>query len=93
MCSDGALNTDGSNIIDIRGGFEDENAQCAEYIEVCCETGDVVPEPITPPGIKVAQKCGLRNTNGVGFRITGNNDNEAEYGKEQLLFLEMFLKY
>lgn len=24
--------------------------------------------------------CGVRNDNGIGVRITGNFDNEAEYG-------------
>lgn len=73
---------DGSNIIDIRGTFEDEAPKCDDYIEVCCETGDVVEtpiQPVIPP--PVVSKCGFRNLKGVGFRITGNNDNEAEFGK------------
>lgn len=33
------------------------------------------PEPTTP------SYCGIRNNNGVDFKITGNKDNEAEYGE------------
>ncbi|XP_052871864.1 phenoloxidase-activating factor 2-like [Anopheles cruzii] len=29
----------------------------------------------------VPQKCGLRNADGVGFRITGDKDGESEYGE------------
>uniref|UniRef100_A0AAG5DH04 Phenoloxidase-activating factor 2 n=1 Tax=Anopheles atroparvus TaxID=41427 RepID=A0AAG5DH04_ANOAO len=31
--------------------------------------------------INVPQKCGVRNVDGVGFRITGDNDGESEYGE------------
>lgn len=36
-------------------------------------------DPVVPIEIKSA--CGFRNAEGVGFRITGNNDNEAEYAE------------
>jgi len=29
---------------------------------------------------EVSSKCGKRNSQGIGFTMTGNNDNEAEYG-------------
>lgn len=29
---------------------------------------------------EVSLKCGKRNPQGIGFTMTGNNDNEAEYG-------------
>ncbi|CAO1431664.1 unnamed protein product [Diamesa hyperborea] len=82
LCSNGNVVDDGSNIIDIRGTFEEEQAKCEDYIEVCCETGDVVDVPI-PPVVPIVtpNKCGFRNSKGVGFRITGNNDNEAEFGE------------
>jgi len=39
-----------------------------------------VTEPITPtPQLRTG--CGHRNANGVGFRITGDNDNEAQFGE------------
>uniref|UniRef100_A0A182TBK1 Peptidase S1 domain-containing protein n=1 Tax=Anopheles maculatus TaxID=74869 RepID=A0A182TBK1_9DIPT len=31
--------------------------------------------------VDVPHKCGLRNVDGVGFRITGDNDGESEYGE------------
>ncbi|XP_050079555.1 LOW QUALITY PROTEIN: uncharacterized protein LOC126567373 [Anopheles maculipalpis] len=31
--------------------------------------------------VEVPHKCGLRNVDGVGFRITGDNDGESEYGE------------
>jgi len=39
-----------------------------------------VTEPITP---KPHQRtgCGHRNAEGVGFRITGDNDSEAQFGE------------
>uniref|UniRef100_A0A2M4DPA9 Phenoloxidase-activating factor 2 n=1 Tax=Anopheles darlingi TaxID=43151 RepID=A0A2M4DPA9_ANODA len=35
----------------------------------------------TPAPIVYATGCGVRNTNGIGFRITGDKDNETEYGE------------
>lgn len=83
LCKDGKINTDGSDLLDIR--FNEES-ECIDYFEQCCETGDVLPTPVipTPPPEKhtsVTQVCGLRNAEGVGFRITGNNDGESEYGE------------
>lgn len=64
-------------------------------MEVCCKIpegrpippevttktpGEVVtPPPVTPPPEEPT--CGIRNPNGVDFKITGNKDNEAEYGE------------
>lgn len=86
LCAEGSLITDGTNIIDIRGGFEDtvqgEAQSCSSYIDVCCETGDVLEKMVKPVvPITVANKCGMRNFNGVGFKITEDKNNEAEFGK------------
>lgn len=85
LCSDGKINTDGSDLLDIRGGFEDEMQHaCVDYFEQCCDTGEVHTTPVVNPKvppIEVKTTCGFRNSNGVGFRITGNNDHEAEYGE------------
>ncbi|KAG5670439.1 hypothetical protein PVAND_000703 [Polypedilum vanderplanki] len=81
LCKDGKINTDGSDLLDIR--FNEEN-ECVDYFEQCCETGDVLPptNPLPPPTApKVSTQCGFRNIEGVGFRITGNNDGESEYGE------------
>lgn len=83
LCVNGTINTDGSDLLDIRLGETEE--ECVDYFEQCCATGDVLSEPVrTKPGspvLKVHSECGFRNVEGVGFRIIGNNDNEAEYGE------------
>lgn len=52
------------------------------HIDPGTGTGHVPPVDLNngklPP---VQQKCGFRNSEGIGFRITGNSDNEAEYGE------------
>ena len=96
MCKDGKINDDGSDLLGrlltlievlLKRLFSDirfnEESPCVDYFEQCCETGDVLPPTHTTPSpipIKRSQTCGFRNVEGVGFRITGNNDNEAEYG-------------
>uniref|UniRef100_A0A1Y9HAE1 Phenoloxidase-activating factor 2 n=1 Tax=Anopheles farauti TaxID=69004 RepID=A0A1Y9HAE1_9DIPT len=121
LCANGMLNTDGSNIIDIR--FSEDN-ECINYLLKCCpddelevppnsvpEATNPAPNTVTPaapkeeptPGITnenrnsvttaapisvppeiketIPQKCGLRNVDGVGFRITGDSDGESQYGE------------
>lgn len=79
----GTINTDGSDLLDIRFG---EGEECVDYFEQCCATGDVLPNPRPPPTpIAVSNQCGFRNAEGVGFRITGNSDGEAEYGCRNIL--------
>jgi hypothetical protein len=80
LCKDGQINTDGTDLLDIR--FNEET-ECVDYLEQCCETGDVLPldQKLPPPNIpETSSKCGYRNADGIGFRITGNNDGESEYG-------------
>lgn len=66
-------------------------------MDVCCQVPDdgVLPPEVTEPGPGVVTDkpyvppfdenkpafCGIRNPDGVDFKITGNNDNEAEYGE------------
>nr|CAD7601004.1 unnamed protein product [Timema genevievae] len=53
---------------------------CENYLDVCCQTPDRLTDPITPkPNIRTG--CGYRNPEGIGFRITGHNDNEAQFGE------------
>ncbi|KAF5299502.1 hypothetical protein FQR65_LT01085 [Abscondita terminalis] len=81
---------DGTGLIDIRFG----NNNCDDYLDVCCKIppdGVIPPEVTQPPNVvspppptpppNQPSFCGIRNTNGVDFKITGNNDNEAEYGE------------
>lgn len=105
LCENGMINTDGSGLLDIRFG---EEKPCLDYFEQCCEAGNILPPdtkptqgpPVVPNQDKGPQvvpeehkPCGFRNTEGVGFKITGNNDFESEYGKrvKQLDFAKDFL--
>jgi len=49
------------------------------------ETGVTPKEPEIPPPPPIDENkpvyCGIRNPNGIDFKITGNNDNEAEFGE------------
>ncbi|XP_031359219.1 phenoloxidase-activating factor 2-like [Photinus pyralis] len=80
---------DGTGLIDIRFG----NNNCDDYLDVCCQIpadGKIPPEVTSPPDVTPMTPtlppdqpsfCGIRNPNGVGFKITGNSNNEAEYGE------------
>ncbi|XP_028128366.1 phenoloxidase-activating factor 2 isoform X2 [Diabrotica virgifera virgifera] len=81
--------TYGFGQIDIRFGKK----PCEDTLDVCCKinpntpTPDpvsptpVTPEPVTTPPIVKPSFCGIRNPKGIDFTITGNHDNEAEYGE------------
>lgn len=76
LCENGTIITDGKGLIDIRVK-EDE---CSDALEVCCKNpldinNKVMP---TPQG---RRGCGHRNEQGIGFRITGDEDNEAQFGE------------
>ncbi|EEZ99307.1 phenoloxidase-activating factor 2 [Tribolium castaneum] len=76
LCTNGTLNTNGENIIDIRINAND----CPSYLDFCCPTKEVLEKPkpkspVIPPG------CGHRNRNGVQYSITGATDNEAQFGE------------
>lgn len=81
QCSQGSIITDGEGLLDIR--FGEENGQtdahpCSGTFETCCTLRSEKPNiPVVP----IAQGCGFRNTDGVGFRITGDKDNEAQFGE------------
>ncbi|XP_060525281.1 uncharacterized protein LOC132701417 [Cylas formicarius] len=78
LCNNGSINTNGDGIIDIRIN----EGPCESYIEVCCNKEDRTKEPITPTPPPVKQTgCGYRHPDGVGFRITGDKENEAQFGE------------
>ncbi|XP_018561637.1 tryptase alpha/beta-1 [Anoplophora glabripennis] len=80
LCNNGTINTNGEGIIDIRI----QDGPCQSYLEVCCNEKDQVTEPITPSPPRGGEKpkgCGYRNPDGVGFRITGDKENEAQFGE------------
>nr|CAD7440786.1 unnamed protein product [Timema bartmani] len=61
-------------------GVRIKEGPCENYLDVCCQTPDRLTDPITPkPNIRTG--CGYRNPEGIGFRITGHNDNEAQFGE------------
>lgn len=78
---DPTSNTNGETVIDIR--FDEKNP-CSNYMEKCCYIENILSESIKKDNsdlLKGKHQCGLRNSVGIGFRITGGNDNEAQYGE------------
>lgn len=76
QCANGTVITDGAGLLDIRF---DPDRPCSGLFETCCTLRS--PNPIIPDDVKVNMGCGIRNTDGVGFRITGDKDNESQFGK------------
>uniref|UniRef100_A0A7G3ASC6 Phenoloxidase-activating factor 2 n=2 Tax=Lutzomyia longipalpis TaxID=7200 RepID=A0A7G3ASC6_LUTLO len=80
-CSqDGNIITTGDGLLDIRIDVEDEPRPCPDYFEKCCALKDKQVKPILPP-VQIREGCGNRNQDGIGFRITGDKDNEAQFGE------------
>ncbi|XP_046688996.1 phenoloxidase-activating factor 2-like [Homalodisca vitripennis] len=75
-------NEDGVELIDIR---LKNDTECDNYLETCCEVQNIQPpeNPVTPKPKPnpTGSNCGKRNFEGIGFRIMGDNDNEAQYGE------------
>lgn len=53
---------------------------CENYLDVCCKKPNSKEDPITPKPHE-QRGCGFRNPKGVGFRITGDNNNEAQFAE------------
>uniref|UniRef100_A0A2C9H4V7 Phenoloxidase-activating factor 2 n=1 Tax=Anopheles melas TaxID=34690 RepID=A0A2C9H4V7_9DIPT len=90
LCSDNKIITDGAGIIDIRVGEDPaEEYECPHFLNTCCEKDSVLVEPppsatkAPPTSVPDARRptCGMRNENGIGFRIEGQKDGESEYGE------------
>ncbi|KAI5740875.1 hypothetical protein M8J76_008071 [Diaphorina citri] len=66
----------GEGVLDIRIR---EN-ECGHYADICCKHPIHIP---SFPSIRPHSRrgCGHRNEHGVGFKITGNLDHEAEFGE------------
>lgn len=65
--------------------FRENANECDNYLDVCCKLPPDGVLPVatpTPPVTAVLKpsRCGIRNANGLDFKITGNT-NEAEYGE------------
>ncbi|XP_025207828.1 phenoloxidase-activating factor 2 [Melanaphis sacchari] len=77
LCRNQTINTDGEGLIDIR--FKE--GPCPDYLKVCCYD-PMKSSEITNLSYKEKRTtCGHRNAAGVGFRITGNSHNEAQFGE------------
>ncbi|TMW39419.1 hypothetical protein DOY81_015501, partial [Sarcophaga bullata] len=78
LCADGTISTTGENFIDIR---INSNEVCT-YNEVCCDIPNKTTTPVIDPFPKERHEgCGWRNEEGVGYKITGDTDNEAQFGE------------
>lgn len=72
------INDDGTGLLDIRFDPQDE---CTDYFEQCCQT-DLVADVMTyKPPLAAEDACGRKQDSGIGFKITNQNDNEAEFGE------------
>ncbi|XP_050531424.1 phenoloxidase-activating factor 2-like [Daktulosphaira vitifoliae] len=74
------INTDGTGLIDIR--FKD--GPCTNYMEMCCNHPMDINDYTTqsPSKYKETYKgCGHWNSDGIGFRITGHTNNEAQFAE------------
>ncbi|ODM97375.1 Serine protease 42 [Orchesella cincta] len=74
-------------VIDIRNGFTSttSTSSCKHYLEICCNHYQRTSKPRKPAEPKVpvqpSESCGRRNVHGVGFRIVGDDDGEAQMGE------------
>ncbi|XP_054009337.1 phenoloxidase-activating factor 2-like isoform X2 [Hylaeus anthracinus] len=75
QCNNGTILDNGVGLIDLRAF-----GPCENYLDVCCKPPDRKNETTPSPPV-VRKGCGQRNPQGVGFRITGANNNEAQFGE------------
>lgn len=58
----------------------DRLGQCSQSLDVCCDERNDGYNTKPPPPYKRTVKCGFRNEDGIGFRITPGNF-EAQFGE------------
>ncbi|XP_066991667.1 phenoloxidase-activating factor 2 [Anabrus simplex] len=75
QCQNGTVIQNGVGLIDIRI----KEGPCESYLDVCCQAP--IKDPVEPPPPVRNGNCGARHPEGVGFRITGDNDNESQFGE------------
>lgn len=77
LCSnESKILTGGEGVIDIRFN---EDRPCKDYLTTCCFPEDHLAEERKP--VIPATGCGVRNFEGLGFRIQGAKDMESEFGE------------
>lgn len=95
LCNNGTIITDGDGLLDIRFGSEDNPDRsrhpCNGLFETCCT--ERVEPTITPPNEESFGGCGYRNKDGVGFRITGDKDNESQFGMMNTILQNTQINY
>uniref|UniRef100_A0A161MAM5 Phenoloxidase-activating factor 2 n=1 Tax=Triatoma infestans TaxID=30076 RepID=A0A161MAM5_TRIIF len=75
LCANNTIITDGTGLLDLR-----IKGECENYMDVCCGE-PLEPDRAIKPKPHGRLGCGKRNIDGVGFRITGNVNNEAQFGE------------
>lgn len=77
QCQNDTIVSDGAGLIDIR-----LRGVCENYLDICCKRPHILDSDnrVTPKPI-IRRGCGQRRPDGVGFRITGHTDNEAQFGE------------
>ncbi|VVC27187.1 Peptidase S1, PA clan,Serine proteases, trypsin domain,Peptidase S1A, chymotrypsin family [Cinara cedri] len=80
QCANNTIITDGTGLIDIRQNF---NSPCSHYSEKCCylpeKSAEITNQQVYKENVR--EKCGKWNKYGVGYKITGGKDNEAEFSE------------
>lgn len=80
LCHNNSIVDNGVGLIDIR--LSAHEGPCEQYLDVCCHPPSVLRGAQTTTPIPVTRSgCGQRNVEGIGFRITGDTDNEAQFGE------------
>ncbi|KAJ8983011.1 hypothetical protein NQ317_014308 [Molorchus minor] len=89
IMEDGSI--DGFNVIEVRGGARP--SRCSDSLDVCCKIPNTTRSTSTeatfvfessynvPVAPVTVNKCGIRNVNGIDFKLTGDITNEAEFGE------------
>lgn len=89
-CMNGTIITNGDGLVDPRFSYDLDIAEtvdsvCDHYLEECCSLNKVRQNrTVIPTVVPVDAKCGIRKESGVGIRIMGGTNNEAEYGGMKL---------
>ncbi|XP_062563010.1 phenoloxidase-activating factor 2-like [Armigeres subalbatus] len=55
-----------------------DNQGC-DLLETCCEAKDIIA--VSPKSEITFDRCGVRNHNGIGYRLTGFKSGAAQYGE------------
>lgn len=54
---------------------------CPSYLDTCCNKDNIDLHFELERSVKILASCGTRQSDGVGYRITGGSDHEAQFGE------------